>query len=392
MSKLMVGIRLAEECNFSPSESYEDIKNIEISSSNSILDIIELALQSWGIEEPQVFRFEKEWKEKEFTLSIKTSQANDYLTKDNLKKLFTSDHKILLLQLTIEARAFKIINDLKAESNLMNKKRISQNNNFGILTNKYILPLNVLGHFCSLADYTKDLQFLKTFLDMQGFTTMINFIYHPLFQLPIEEEDRRRGSDISVENDLSPNLLDGKTSKKRIFPKISLATKPTIVVHENIPVDNVSNIVKCLSFMLESLASIASAYPNLISSEIHKLSHHICQFLKIDENYYWNVNPSISKSCSSLLTCIAKIIREYPHDKTMKVENEPEWLQIRSLLALHKRPLSYRLHSLECFVSIYSLSSKSMKREMMKTFQRYQITTRNTFLEKGKCANCKFYL
>ena len=178
--------------------------------------------------------------------------------------------------------------------------------------------------------------------------------------------------------------LDNKCCKKPKFPRPSITKKPSIVVHENIPVDNASNIIMCLSYMLEVMGTLVSAYPNILSGDIPKLGYQLSQYLKIDENYYCNVSPTISKSCTFLLTCLAHKIQKEYNEKTLKAGNERAWFQIRPLLALHKRSLKYRMESIKCFISIYSLSSQKIKKEMMKYFNRYNITKRNTTSLEGK--------
>ena len=354
-----------------------------------------MALDSWDIENPKIFHSNDDWRSKEYFLSIENiggkEQDYQYLNKTNLKKLVIGKQNIILLQYSPKARAFKIIEALKDELNLLNKKRespkvvLEEPIKNTLITINETLPLNVLSHFRNLVGYIEDPNFAEAFLDSNGFTLIEDFIYLPLFQILFKNEERRRDNSLSLISDLSPSPspIENKCCKKPKFPRPSIAKKPSIIVHENIPVDNESNIIMCLSYMLEVMETLVLAYPNILSSDIPKLGYQLSQYLRIDENYYWNVSPTISKSCTTLLTSLAyKIQKEYDK-KTLKVDNERAWFQIRPLLALHKRPLKYRMESIKCFVSIYSLSSQKMKKEMMKYFNRYNITKRNTISLEG---------
>ena len=398
MKELTVGVRLAEECKRSGIENENDsiIKEIKILTSDSISNILMLALESWGIEKPKVFYSNDDWRLEEYSLSIETiggkEQDYQYLNKTNLKNLVIGKQNIILLQYSPKARAFKIIEALKDALNLLNKKRESSKvvleepiKNTLMAINE-TLPLHVLSHFRNLVAYIEDPNFAEAFLDSNGFKLVEDFIYLPLFQTPIKKKERRRNTSLSLISDLSPSPspIENNCCKKPKFPRPSITKKPSIVVHENIPVDNASNIIMCLSYMLEVMGTLVLAYSNILSSDIPKLGYQLSQYLKIDENYYWNVSPTISKSCTFLLTGLANKIQKEYNKKTLKADNERTWFQIRPLLALHKRSLKYRMESIKCFISIYSMSSQKMKKEMSKYYNRYNITKRNTISFEGK--------
>ena len=353
-----------------------------------------LALKSWDIDAPKVFHSNDDWELKEYSLSIETiggkEQDYQYLNKTNLKKLVIGKQNIILLQYSTKARVSIIIEALKDELNILSKKRespkvvLEEPIKNALMTINETLPLHVLSHFGNLVAYIEDPIFAEAFLDSNGFTLVEDFLYHPLFQTPIKKVERGRNGSLSLISDLSPSPSPKISLKKPKFPRPSITKKPSIVVHENIPVDNASNIIMCISYMLEVMKTLVLAYPNILSSDIPKLGYQLSQYLKIDENYYWNVSPTISKSCTFLLTSLAHNIQKEYDKKSLTVDNERAWFQIRPLLALHKRSLKYRKESIKCFISIYSLSSYKMKKEMMKYFNRYNISKRNTISREGK--------
>ena len=399
LTSFQIQVALAEECQIhAPSHSKDEIKKIEISTLDSISHIVEIAVKSWGLKRPSnVHDPEKESRQLEYGLTIENVNGKEpcyeYLNETNRKNLGIGKINTLVLQYSPKVQASTTIQDLKLELKTMKENGESKENIIedstkrSSTTNENILPLEVLDLFRKFARYTKDPVVTKDLLELKGFELIKDSLYLPLFQLPLNDEKRRQNSNNSFGSDNSPNSLGRKASSKPMFPKISktkspIKSKPSMVVHEEIETDNLTNIVMCLSYMLESMAALVSADPNVFLADGPKMGHQISQFLQIDEIYYQYQTPTISKSCSFLLTCIAQILQK--DGNLLTVKNEQPWFQIRPLLALHKRSSEHQIKSIECFVSIYSLSSKYLRQKMINSFNEYQIKNRDAFLGNGK--------
>ena len=401
VASLQIQVRLAEECQFqAPGANNDNIKDIEISTLDSISNIIDLAVKSWNPKRlSNMDASENACRQQEYVLTIENGNGKEhcyeYLNETNRKNLGTGKQNILVLRYSPKAKALSIIQHLMCEFKTMKEKGETKEDATEDPTKRSstssdgILPLSVLDLFRTLACYTEHPDVANNIIELEGFELLKDFLYLPLFRLPLNEDERRRGSDIS------PSPLVKKSSTREMFPNVTetkspIKSKPSIVVHEEIPVDNVSNIVMCLSYMLESMAALVSADPNVLLAEGPKIGYQISQFLNIDENYYalLDAPPTISKSCSYLLTSIAQMFKK--DGSMLNVTNEQPWFRINALLALHKRPYKHQINSIECFISVYSLSSKYLKQEMVKSFNEYQLKNRKAFLGKGKFSVTRF--